>query len=83
MKYLTALLSSIFIFLGVWLLSGLALSFLLPSGWWQIEIGIGLARGNIPSILAGVLAAVAATHTFKASLRAKTGKLYKKKGESR
>jgi hypothetical protein len=82
MKYLTALLSSIFVFLGVWLLSGLALSFVLPSRWWEIEIGIGLVRGNIPGIAAGVFGAIAATYTFKASLHAKTGRLYRKKNAS-
>ncbi|MHC4315484.1 MAG: hypothetical protein ACYSW3_23820 [Planctomycetota bacterium] len=79
MKYLTALLASIFIFLGVWFLSGLILAFILPLRWWKIEFGIGLAHGNIPSILAGILGAVAASHTFKASLSAKTGKLYRRK----
>jgi hypothetical protein len=77
MKYIIALLSSIFVFLGVWLLLGLALDLLLPSQWSEIEIGIGPARGNITGVIAALLGAIAATSAFKASLHAKTGRLYR------
>lgn len=79
MKYVTALLSSIFIFLGVCFLSGLVFIYVMPSVWWHTEIGVGSIRANIPSLVAVLMGAIAATYTFKASLHAKTGRLYKKK----
>jgi len=79
MKYFTALLSSLFIFLCVWLLASLGFSLILPSRWSELEIGIGLIRGNLLGLLGGLLGAIAATFTFKASLQAKTGRLYIKK----
>lgn len=78
MRYVTALLSGLLIFLCVWFLSGLILVHLVPHNWWDTEIGFGLMRGNIPSIIAAILAAIAATHTFRASLHSKSGRLYKK-----
>jgi hypothetical protein len=78
-KYITATVSSIFIFAAVFLLLGLGLSFVMPSKWFDIVINPGLLKANIPSILSAILAAVAATYTFKASLHSKTGRLYRKK----
>ena len=77
-KYLTAIISAIFIFFAVFLLLGLGLSIVIPSKWFDIYINLGLLTANIPSIISAVISAIAATYTFKASLHAKTGKLYRK-----
>jgi len=78
MKYITAILSGIFMFLAVSSLLGLAFLYIIPAAWWQIEFGTGLISGNVPCAIAAVIAAVVAIYTFKTSLCAKTGKLYRK-----
>jgi len=78
MKYVTAILSGIFMFLAVLFLLGLAFLYIMPATWWEIEFGIGLMSGNVPCAIAAVIAAVVAIYTFKTSLCAKTGKLYRK-----
>jgi hypothetical protein len=78
MRYVTGVLSSIFMFLAVGFLCALALSFLLPAHWVQMEIRIGSLGGNLPSVAGVLLGALAATYTFRASLKAKTGRLYRR-----
>ena len=78
-KYLTAIVSAIFIFLMVFILMALGLSLVMPSKWFDIVINLGLLSANIPSIISAIISSVAATYTFKASLHAKTGVLYRKK----
>jgi len=82
MKYSVALLSSVFMFIAVLLLTLFLLAMVLPAKWQQFEITIGGLTGNIPGIIGLFLGCLAAAYTFKASLNAKTGKLYRKKKES-
>jgi hypothetical protein len=79
MKYVTAIVGSIFIFLAVSFLVGMVLLFIMPSTWTHAEIQIGALRANVPSLIGIILGCIAARYTFKASLHAKTGKLYTKK----
>jgi hypothetical protein len=83
MKYITAILSSLFIFVCVVLLSGILLTLICPKSWFGIELNIGLLSTNLPTLIAILIAGVAATHTFLASLRGKTFRLYKKKSDGR
>ncbi len=78
MRYVTAVLASVFMFLAVGFLGALALSFVLPRSWAHMEIRVGLLTGNPPSVAGVFLGALAATHTFRASLKAKTGRLYRR-----
>jgi len=78
MRYVTGILGGMFVFVGVWLIAGLILCVVLPQSLVAAEVGIGWLRGNVPSVIGMVLGGLAATHTFKASLNAKTGKLYGK-----
>ena len=79
MKYFTAILSALFIFVCVGVLSGMLLTLICPKAWFGIEINFGLLSTNVPSLIAIVIAGVAAIHTFRASLRAKSFRLYKSK----
>jgi hypothetical protein len=79
MKYITAILSSLFIFVCVGILSGILLALVCPKSWFGIELNLGLLSTNFPSLIAIVIAGVAATHTFRASLHGKTFRLYKSK----
>lgn len=79
MKHVTAFLASVFMFWAVFFLSGIALYFVVPRSWWQIEVQIGSFNANLPSMIAFILGGITATYTFKASLHAKTGKLYRSK----
>jgi hypothetical protein len=80
MRYITALVSSVFMFLATTLLSGVVLIAVLPLNWRGPVIQVGLLSANLPSLLAMLLGSITATYTFKASLHSKTGKLYRKKG---
>ncbi|MFX0201270.1 MAG: hypothetical protein ACFFCW_34565 [Candidatus Hodarchaeota archaeon] len=83
MKYITAILSGLFIFVCVGILSGTLLALICPKAWFGIELNLGLLSANIPSLITTVIAGVAATHTFRASLHAKTFKLYKRKRDEK
>ena len=74
MRYAVAIVGGMFMFAATWFLSGLVLLFLLPSEWSQREMALGGLQGNLASVLALLPAGVVATHTFRASLRAKTGR---------
>jgi len=78
MRYVTAILASLFMFLAVGFLCALALLFIIPPSWAQTQIGIGWLGGNLSSVAGAVLGALAATYTFRASLHAKTGRLYRR-----
>jgi hypothetical protein len=78
MRYVTAVLSSVFMFLAVGLLCALALLFILPAHWAQMEVRIGSLGANMPSLAGLFLGALAATYTFRASLKARTGRLYRR-----
>jgi hypothetical protein len=77
MRYVTAVIGSLFMFLAVTLLSGLLLMFVLPRDWAEIEVIVGPTSGNLVSIIAFTFGGIAATHTFRASLKARTGRLYR------
>ena len=51
MKYLTAILASIFIFLAVSFIAGLVLLYIMPVGLAQTYLQIGPIKANIPSII--------------------------------
>jgi amino acid transporter len=80
-KYFTAILSGILIFICCFIILTLIFSAVLPDDWGQRVVQIGPLHANIPGIIAFILGTLAATHTFRASFSAKTGKLYKKKIE--
>jgi len=63
-------------FFAVWFLLAMIFFLIMPASWREIETGF--VEGGIPSLLAAILAGMGATYTFKASLHAKTGRLYKK-----
>ena len=79
MKYFTAVVSSIFMFFVMWFLLGLFFIAFMPRCWSEVEVECALLSGNVPSLLAAILAGLGAVYTFKASLKAKTGRLYRKK----
>ena len=80
MKYITPILAGIFMFFAVGLLSALVLAVVMPSKWWNIYLEIGSLQANIPSLVAMLLGSLAATHSFRATLKAE-GKNYRKNKE--
>ncbi|MGD0077748.1 MAG: hypothetical protein ABSB91_03865 [Sedimentisphaerales bacterium] len=74
MRYVVAVVGSLIIFIGTGLILGLILAMICPISWSQTYINLGLLSANIPSLIAFVIACLAATHTFRASLRIKTKK---------
>jgi hypothetical protein len=82
MRYFLAIVSSIIIFIGVFLLLGIGLAIIMPVSWSQTWINLGLLSTNVPSLVAFVVAGLTAMHTFKVSLRAKSWLFYKGKSES-
>ncbi len=79
MKYLAALLSSALVLVAIWFLVGFLISVVFPGNWRYLEITIGGLTANLPSLIGLVIGIFAARHTFRASLHAKTGRLYRKK----
>jgi len=51
----------------------------LPASLRSREVELGLLSTNLPSLIAFILASLAATHSFRASLHPKKGKLHRKK----
>ena len=78
MKYVTATVAAIFMFVATALIAGLLLGAVAP-GLAEIELRVGSLSGSLLSLISLLLAAVAATSTFWASLRARTGRLYRRK----
>lgn len=74
MRYIVAVIGSGIIFIGAGLISGILLVMILPVSWSQTRINLGLVSTNIPSLIAFVIACLAATHSFRASLRLKSKK---------
>lgn len=79
MKYVIAIISSLFMFICVGILIGILLALICPKDWFDIVLNLGILSANVPSIIAAVIASIAATHTFRASLRSKSFKLYRRK----
>ena len=77
MRYVVAIVASIFMFAATWFLSGLVLLFVLPERWSQISLSVGGLQGNLVSVLGAVVGGAVAVHTFRASLKAKTGRLFR------
>jgi|GEM_PF-1644391 len=69
MRYVTAVVGSIFMFAATWFLAGLVLVWVLPAQWSQREVGIGAVGGSFAGVLGALVATAAATHTFRASLK--------------
>jgi hypothetical protein len=83
MKYITATLSGVFIFVCSGLVFGTLLAMICPKSWFGVELDLGLLSANIPPLVTVVIASAAATHTFRASLRARAFKLYRNKTKKR
>lgn len=66
-------------FAMTFLISTLLISLVWP--YSRTEITVGALTTNIAGLTGLVIAALAATHTFRASLKSKTGRLYRKKKE--
>ncbi|MBN2019048.1 MAG: hypothetical protein JW749_02350 [Sedimentisphaerales bacterium] len=71
MRYFVAIAGSLIIFIGAGLIAALVLFFVCPKSWWEIEINLGFLYGNVPSLIALVVAVLAAANSFRASLRVK------------
>jgi hypothetical protein len=82
MRYALAVVSSVIIFIGVFILLGIGLAIIMSVSWSQTWINLGLLSTNVPLIVAFVVAGLTATHTFKVSLRAKSWLFYKGKSGS-
>lgn len=80
-KVLVALMSSLFIFVPVWLIVSILVAFVWPYSLTAV-LTVGIVTANIASLIGLIAAGLAATHTFRASLNAKTGKLYRKNKKS-
>jgi len=74
MKYVVAVAGSLIIFIGAGLVSGIVLAMICPKHWWETYIDLGLLSANIPSLIAFVIASLAATHSFRSSLLVKSKK---------
>ena len=80
MKMIVALLSSIFMFVVTWFISSMIIA--MVWSYSRTEITIGFLTTNIAGLLSLIIASLVARQTFRASLHAKTGKLYKKDKDS-
>ncbi|MHC4168818.1 MAG: hypothetical protein ACYSWQ_17860 [Planctomycetota bacterium] len=74
MKYVTATFSGLFIFVCSGLVFGALLAMICPRAWFGIELNLGLLSANVPGLIMVAIAAAAATHAFRSSLRAGTFK---------
>ena len=79
-KVLVALISSLFIFVPVWLIVSVVVALVWPDSLTR-ELSVGILTANIASLIGLIAAGLAATNTFRASLKAKTGKLYRENKE--
>ncbi len=80
MKYIVAILGGFVVFIGAFIVVTLVLNLALPS-LAEVRVAFGPVQGNVLGIISLFLASIAGTLSFRASLtkRAKTGKLYRKK----
>lgn len=81
MKYFVALVSSFIMFVFTWLLVAVPLAY-----WWPVtqkQIVFEYLITNIASLAGFIVGGLVATQTFRASLRAKTGKLYKEEEDEK
>ncbi len=78
MKYVTATATGVFMFVATFLLAGLLLGAAAPK-LSEIQLTVGSVTTNLLSLISLLLAALAATSTFRATFRAKTGRLYRKR----
>lgn len=79
MKYIVAFISSFLMFLLTWLLVAIPLAVLVP--YTQKQIVFEYLITNIASLVGFIVGGLVATQTFRASLKAKTGKLYREDQE--
>lgn len=78
MRWLVAILGALLIFVGVFLVSGLALAMIFPQAL-KYNVGVGSLSTNNPVGLA--LGALAAAQSFRASLRRRAAKAKTGRGE--
>jgi hypothetical protein len=79
LKYVTALISGVLMFVLSFVIIGLILNIILPEKLYDVKINLYLLKANIISFISLIIGGIIATATFKASLNAKTGRLYRKK----
>jgi uncharacterized protein YacL len=79
MKKVVAFISALFMFVLTWFISGMLIAVVWE--YSRTEIRLGSLGTNIAGLIGLLVATLVATHTFRASLKAKTGKLYKKNKE--
>ena len=80
MKILVAFVSSFLMFIMTWLLVAIPLAVLIP--YTQKPIVFEYLITNIASLAGFILGGLVATQTFRASLKAKTGKLYREEDDN-
>ncbi|MFI4913259.1 MAG: hypothetical protein ACIAQZ_16500 [Sedimentisphaeraceae bacterium JB056] len=76
MKKAVAVIGALFMFIATWLISGILVALIWE--YSRTEVTIGALSTNIAGLIGFILATLAATHTFRASLKTKTGKSDKK-----
>jgi len=81
MKIIVAFISSFIMFVLTWLLVAIPLAVLIP--YTQKQIVFQYLVTNIASLAGFIVGGLVATQTFRASLKAKTGKLYKEEQEDK
>ena len=75
-----AVISSLLMFALTWIIVSLLIALIWP--YSRTEIADEFLATNIASFIGLIIAGLAAVHTFRASLKAKTGKLYKREKEN-
>lgn len=77
-KNIVPILSSVFMFVATFIVSGIFLSLFLPEAWCQKIISFVILKINFVLLVSLSMSTTAAAITFRSSFSAKTGKLYKK-----
>jgi hypothetical protein len=69
MRYIVAIIGALIIFICAGLVSGAILFFVCPASWQETYINLGLFSANIPVFIAILIASLAATNSFHATLK--------------
>lgn len=80
MKILAAFVGSFMMFVMTWLLVAVPLAVWVP--YTQKQIVFEYLETNIASLAGFIVGGLVATQTFRASLKARTGKLYREEEEN-
>jgi len=68
-KYIVAIIGALIVFIGAGLVSGAVLFFVSPESWQKYYIDLGFISVNLPNLIAFIIASLAATNSFWASIR--------------